>query len=256
MSPTVSIFIKTWKRDLCWLKYCLRFLEKNWREENTEIVVMADRDCAQELQSWEHWRTENVHLAYCDPWKDGYSHAMYAKACADRSCFGDQILLLDSDAMLLEPCDLSKFKSGERPIIGWMSYFEHLKIHPMSPWQRVTEKVTKMRPWHHYMVWMPGLYYTDSLEKVRTFISWQHDRKPFEEIVHSDVKFDYLNFNKHPISFVDYDVIGFICSLIEPERYAFRHLSEIGPAPFCQYHSWTMWSDATEKELESKLASS
>jgi hypothetical protein len=253
MTPAVSIFIKTWKDDLRWLRYCLRFLEKNWREPSTEIVIMADADCELELSSWQDLGP-TIRIVYCEPWRDGYSHAMYAKLCADRSCYGEHVLLLDSDNMLLVPADLKTFKVADRPIIGWVSYFEHFKLFPMSPWQRVTEKLTKMKPWHHYMGWMPALYYADSFEKVRNFVSCQHGGIPFQTLVRSDVEFNYRNFIYHPISVVDYDLMGFVCSMIETERYALRHLSEVGTLPFHQYHSWTMWGEELIAELETKLA--
>jgi glycosyltransferase involved in cell wall biosynthesis len=253
MNPTVSIFIKTWRNDLRWLAYCLRFLDKNWLEDNTEVVIVADEDCRSELAKWK--LPFGIEPSYVEPWRDGYSHAMYVKACADQYCRSDKILLLDSDAMLERPATLANFMTHDgRPLIAWESYYAHNKRYPHSPWQRVTERVTRCKSWHHFMVWMPVLYYADSLERMRCFVEAQNGFIPFDSLVHSDVPFKPENFSTHPISFVDYDVIGFFCSVGEPERYAFRHKSEMGPNPFGQYHSWTMWSEEMKAELEGKLA--
>lgn len=254
MTPSVSIFIKTWRNDLRWLSYCLRFLDKNWAQENTEVVVVADEDCQAELAGWQ-LPPFAIEPAYVQPWPDGYSHAMYVKACADQYCHSDKILLLDSDSMLEHPAALQNFMTPEgRPFIAWSSYFEHNKTYPHSPWQRVTQKVTGMKSWHHFMEWMPVLYYADSLKRMRAFVSAQHGFIPFDNLVHSNVPFDPTNFSHHPISFVDYDVIGLFCSIAEGERYAFRHKSEMGPNPFGQYHSWTQWNEETRLTLEAKLA--
>jgi hypothetical protein len=257
--PRVSIFIKTWKQDLCWLKYCLQFLDKNWQEPDTEIVIAADEDCFEEISGWVDESglpiPKNARAIYQKPWPDGYSHAMYMKSCADRWVLAPLVLLLDSDSMLLKPASLRAFMTqAGRPIIPWCSYFEHFKIHPMSPWQRVTEEVTKMRSWMHFMPMMPILYYTDSLGAARRFVSAQHNGRSYESITFSDVPFDPKQFLTHPITIVDYDVIGFYCSLAEPERYAFRHITELAPGPFHQFHSWTMWGEDTEAKLKEALA--
>jgi hypothetical protein len=259
--PSVSIFIKTWKEDLKWLKLCLQFLEKNWKEPNTEIVIWADEDCFETITNWVDDSSlqlpKNARAIYGQPWPDGYSHAMFVKASADRWCVADKILLLDSDAMLLEPCDTTEFTVSGLPVIPWISYAEHLKVHPMSPWQRVTEAVTKMKPWHHFMNWMPMLYHADSLRNCRAFIAAQHGVGPheLEAVFRSGRPFDYTQFLQHPITFNDYDVIGFLCSYLEPTHYSFRHLIEVHANPFRTYHSWTMWSEKLEVDLKKALLS-
>lgn len=247
-----SIFIKTWKADLCWLKYCVRFLEKNWKESSTELVIVADKDCADELAEEQLPLDGKIH--FCEPWRDGYSHAMYIKACADEYCHSDHILLLDSDAMLQVPGDLGAFIIGKRPVIAWVSYPEHLRKHPMSPWQRVTERIMQMKPWQHFVERMPVLYFADTLKRMRQFVSAQWGGIPFETLVRSDVEFDYEKFLHHPISFVDYDVISFYASLYEGDQYAFRHTSELGKSPFTSYHSWTEWRPELAEYFEDKLA--
>lgn len=249
----VSIFIKSWKADLGWLRYCLRFLATNWAEKRSDVVVMLDEDCRGiDLGEYEGLY---LHRVYTRPWGDGYSHAMYCKACADKYCMGDAIALLDSDTMLLKRTDASVFFE-ELPIIPYITYEEHFAAFAHSPWQKVTERVMKMRPANHYMPVMPILYWAQTFHDLRRYIVEQHNANNFEEVVRSDEPFDPAKFAEHPISFVDYDCLGFYAATFEPQRYVFRHLKmdEAYNSPFKQFHSWTEWNEETPKILDRCLA--
>lgn len=244
---TVSIFIKSWREDLKWLRYCLRFLEKNWAQPDGEVVIMLDTDCRDGINVEDY--DLFLRRVYEDPWPDGYAHAMYCKACADQYCMGEAILLLDSDSMLLSRSDASYF-FGDLPVIPWISYEEHNSMFPHSPWQKVTEKVMKIRSEKHYMPVMPILYWASTMQSMRRHIADIHGVGSFREAVYSGERFDPLNFNNHPHTFVDYDCLGLYADLFEAHRYVFRHASQIPPNPFKQFHSWTEWNDETPKILD------
>jgi hypothetical protein len=244
---TVSIFIKSWREDLKWLRYSLRFLEKNWMEPEGEVVVMLDTDCRGGINTQDY--ELNLKLSYEDPWPDGYSHAMYCKACADLCCVGESIILMDSDTMLLERCD-SRVFFGDLPIIPWVSYDEHNRVFPHSPWQRVTERVMKIKSPRHYMPTMPILYWADTMQAMRSHIMGLHGTSSFKDAVYSDRVFKPWTFGEHPITFVDYDCLGLYAERFEGHRYIFRHVSQVPPSPFKQFHSWTEWNEATPGILD------
>jgi hypothetical protein len=242
----VSLFIKSWREDLKWLRYCLRFLEKNWTEPETEVVVMFDTDCRDfDFSDYDL----NIYRVSEDPWPDGYAHAMAMKACADKYCSGEAILLLDSDCMLLRRADASIF-FDELPIIPWISYEEHLAMYPHSPWQQVTQKVLKTKTDRHYMPAMPILYWASTMFNLRRHVAELHGVDSFEEAVYSGIPFDPKNFSEHPHTFVDYDCLGLYAKRFESERYVFRHASKLASNPFKQFHSWTEWNDATPGILD------
>jgi hypothetical protein len=244
----VSLFIKTWREDLKWLRYCLRFLEKNWTEPDSEVVVVLDNDCRHEGVDFDDYNL-CLRLFYEKPWPDGYAHAMFVKACADTYCAGGRILLLDSDCMLLSRADAGIF-FDELPVIPWISYEEHLAMYPHSPWRRVTERVLKIKSEQHYMPVMPILYWASTMFNLRRHVAELHGVDSFEEAVYSDIPFDPKNFSEHPHTFVDYDCLGLYAKRFESERYVFRHASKLASNPFKQFHSWTEWNDATPGILD------
>jgi hypothetical protein len=243
----VSVFIKSWRADLKWLRYSLRFLEKNWVEPDTEVVVMLDSDCRDQIDFSDY--ELKLRRIYEDPWPDGYAHAMAMKASADKYCMGEAILLLDSDCMLLERTDASMF-FAELPVIPWISYDEHLSLYPHSPWRRVTERVLKINSDRHYMPVMPILYWANTMLNLRRHIAELHGVDAFEKAVYSAVPFDPKNFSEHPHTFVDYDCLGLYAQKFESERYIFRHANELTKNPFKQFHSWTEWNEATPRILD------
>lgn len=244
---SVSVFIKSWKEDLKWLRYCLRFLERNWKEPDSEVVVMLDTDCRDEIDFDDYDMA--VRRVYEDPWPDGYSHAMYAKASADKYCMGEAILLMDSDCMLLEPSDAGYF-FDDLPVIPWISYEQHLAMYPHSPWKRVTEKVLKTTTDKHYMPVMPILYWATTMHDLRRHVAEIHKAASFKDVVYSDVPFKSENFGEHPITFVDYDCLGLYAARFEGERYVFRHANDLASNPFKQFHSWTEWNEQTPEILD------
>jgi hypothetical protein len=241
-----SLFIKSWREDIRWLRYCLRFLEKNWRE-HSDVVIALDPDCREAIDTDDY--DLDLRRVTVEPWPDGYSHAMFVKACADKYCQGEAIILLDSDTMLLEPTDAGYF-FDELPIIPWILYAEHQTMYPHSPWQKVTEKVMQVRTDRHFMPCMPILYWVSTFSGLRHYVVGKHKAKIFEEVIFSDVPFDPANFAEHPISFCDYDCLGLYASIYEPEKYVFRHAEQLKPNPFKQFHSWSEWNDETPRILE------
>jgi hypothetical protein len=249
----ISLFIKSWKRDLQWLRYCLRFLEKNWKEPDTEVVVLLDTDCYGAIERTKY--NLRLFIQYMEPWPDGYSHAMYVKACSDYWCDGELIVLLDSDTMLYEPADATCFLEDNKLIIPYLTWEEHLTKYPHSPWQRVREKVMGTQdtdqPWH-YMAQAPIAYWSETFEGLRCLVRTRFGVEKFGDALYSDTPFSPHNFSHHPISFCDYDCLGLQAARYQPEKYIFRHLSQMPANPFCQKHSWTGWDDA-KTELDRRL---
>jgi hypothetical protein len=237
MGIQTSIFIKSWKQDLHWLDYCLRFLECNWLGAETEFVVVLDQDCRDEFDP--HQYALDLNLYYALAWPDGYSHAMYQKTIADRYTLGDYIVLLDSDTMLLEPGDLRDLTDDTgRPIIPFIFYEEHEALYPHSPWRKIRERLMQARAGKHYMSRMPILYWRTTFPGLRSHLEKLHGRC-YEELVYSGVAFEPANFSEHPISLIDYDLLGAYAFKYENRIYQFKHELLLSDSPFHQYHSWS-----------------
>ena len=250
-----AIFFKSWREDIKWLKYSLQFLAKNWTDKTTEVVVVLDKDCEGQIDPT-RYNLPRLKISYLQPWPDGYSHAMFTKASADQYTIADAILLMDSDAMLLEPARAQSFMEYGRPLLAYISYAAHMETYPFSPWFDVVKRVMQLEPSLHYMSRMPVLYWRETFKGLRDFIVSRHGGKPIEKILYSDVPFKPENFanGKHLITFLDYDCLGQYASFYQRDRYIFRHEEIMPPNPVRQFHSWSQWGDATIETLEQELA--
>ena len=248
-----DVVIKTWFNDLCWLRYCLRFLAKNWLANNSRTIILADEDCREEIQSWSLTDEE---VFYVQPWADGYSHAMVTKTTADEYSDAELVMLLDSDVMLTEPSYPELMMEGGRPVIRFLDYETFLKQYPHAPWRQVVQKLFLTNPLLYY-TFVPALYWRSSFQAMRRHLARLHHRN-FLDLTYSDVPFYPENFGSHPISFADHESLGFYCQLAEPNHYVFKpyseHYSEQLPSWGKQYHSWTQWNEETEAELEKLLS--
>lgn len=234
--PSLTIFIKSWLQDLNWLEYALRFIECNWIYPRTEVVVVLDEDCADAINFDSFGLDLTVY--FVQPWADGYSHAMWIKTKADLFSQTDLILLTDSDCMLEYRSDIDDLMCKGRPYIPYLTYEEHNRQHPYSPWQKVTRAAFLEEPVLHYMGREPILYHRNTFPAMRAFLHELHG-KPYDVLVRSEVPFDYLKFGEHPITLMDYDFLGTFAHKREADLYEFRHLHEMPVNKWKQHHSWT-----------------
>jgi hypothetical protein len=234
----LGIFAKSFRDDLGWLAYSLQLLEKFWRGEPPSVVVMLDQDCQEITQQWGlRW----ANYVYVQPWKDGYSHAMASKACADQFLpESELILLLDSDTILTGPCALEDITIEGQPVIEfqlWNDNDARLAV-SRQVWQPVSLASTGLELAVDFMVSVPRLYWRSTFGLVRDVVE-QHFQKPFLEALHSDHPYDWRAFLKHPKTFCENQTLSMIATLMEPSRYVIRNRDTLGwfKTPFVQYWS-------------------
>src|SRR5260370_4306806 len=115
-----DVLIKTWWNDLCWVSYALRFLERNWLEPNSQIIVLAEPNCREVIQRWGF--TSRVKYFYCHPWPDGNQFQNYLTLLADHFSDAELFAVFDSDTMLLEPMRALDQMQDDKPIIYFRPY--------------------------------------------------------------------------------------------------------------------------------------
>jgi hypothetical protein len=235
---TLGIFAKSFRDDLGWLAYSLQLLEKFWRGEPPEVMVMLDQDC-EEITS--RWGLRWPKYLYVEPWKDGYSHAMAMKTCADQflpDC--DLIMLLDSDTMLTGPCSMADITIDGLPVIEFRLWNDNDPRLATSRqvWQSVSLASTGLELAVDFMVSVPRLYWRSTFALARDVVE-QHHQKPFLEALRSDHPYDWHAFMEHPKTFCENQTLSMIATLMETSRYMIRNPDLAGwfKTPFRQYWS-------------------
>jgi hypothetical protein len=150
-----DIFIRTYHKDIEWLKYALASIHKHvkgWRN----IVITMPKGQGHLLG---HLTTEKV--IEVEDMQDGYIGQQLTKMEAWKYTDAECVLFWDSDVIATEPIDIHReyFKDG-KPILYKTKYSSL----PGCPWQGVTEKAVGFPVEWEYMRRMPLLYWTQTLE--------------------------------------------------------------------------------------------
>jgi len=248
-----DVIVKTWWNDLSFCSYCLRFLEKNWQEPNSEIIVLANTDCQKVCQDWRF--SDRVRYYYLHPWPDGNQFQCYLKFLPDNFSDADVLASIDYDCILTEPMRASDKMSDNKPIICYEPLSEMVKnpgrIMAINLWFPIMEYWLGQQPEADYMCRFPLMYRADTIRAVRRLIT-RKSGVGLPEALYSDVPFRPENFPQHPFKMCEHNVLGFSAYLHQRDRYEFAPMAEAS-WPVRQYHSWTQWSAERQTELESIL---
>lgn len=218
----VSIFIRTYQKDIKWLNYCLHFIHKNLTGFD-EIVIVIPTGQEHLLA---HLTYEKVHV--CKSYRDDYLGQQISKLKAHEYCSGDFILFVDSDYMFFNPVDCSEFFIDNKPVILKDRYEN---VGEAICWKRVTEKLFREPIEWEYMRRAPQLYAKSSLEK-------------FNELF---PKIEQYIIEQPKSQFSEFNALGFFINKHEPENYHFHDLT-IEPAPENKGHQFWSYSQLTEEE--------
>jgi FkbM family methyltransferase len=246
-----DVFIKTWWNDLCWVSYCLRFLERNWLEPDSQIIVLAEPRCQEVIQSWGF--SSRVKYFYCHPWPDGNQFQCYLTLLADHFSDAELFAVFDSDTMLFEPMRASDQMQDGKPIIYFRPYDDSAPTVAQQMWGPRMEYWLRVKPRADYMQRWPFLYWGSTIAAVRRLITARTGYNLVDSL-YSDTPYNPANFFQHPFKFSEHNVIGFYAALHEPERYVLRPVTEAPNWPVKQYHSWNDWSLERQAEFDRILA--
>jgi FkbM family methyltransferase len=242
-----DILLKTWFGDLCWISYALRFLERNWLQADSEIIVLAEPRCEQIIESWGF--SSRVKYFYCHPWPDGNQHQCYLTLLADHFSDAELFAVFDSDTMLLEPMRAANQMEDGKPIIYFRPYDDSAPSMAQKMWGPLMEYWLRVKPQADYMQRFPFLYWASTIAAVRRLITARTGYNLVDSL-YSDTPYNPANFGQHPFKFCEHNVIGFYAALHEPDRYVLRPVTQAPNWPVKQYHSWTDWSPERQAEFD------
>jgi FkbM family methyltransferase len=239
-----DVVVKTWWGDLCWLSYALKFLYKNWKEPNSNFIVLADENCKSVLKTWGF--PSSVRYFYFKPWPDGNGFQQYLTLLCDNVSDADLFAIWDSDIMLTEPMQASDHMIDGKPII----WFDPNYTAGKQKWGPIMRHWLGATPEADYMQRFPFLYRASTLANVRRMIThWTG--QGLEESLYSDTPYSPATFGTHPFKFCEHNVIGFYAWLFESDQYAFCNVHEhTWHQRYRHYHSWSQWSAERMKELD------
>jgi hypothetical protein len=161
---TCDVFIRSYRNDFQWLKYCLRSCEKHLSGFNRiHIAIPAD-----DIRIYQPHSHEVVHIV--DNWSDDYIGQQYTKLCADMFCYSDFILHVDSDCIFTSPTSPQDFMFNEKAVILHEDGVE-------TPWVPIVARTMGFNMESEYMRRLPMIYPRWIYAGFREFIEKQHGMK-------------------------------------------------------------------------------
>jgi hypothetical protein len=107
----VSIYIRTYKRDIAWLDFCLQSIHRNLKGWD-EIVL-----CIPEGQEHHLRFAEGVRVVTSPVYPNDYIGQQVSKLLCHRHVTGDLVLIVDSDLIFLPGASVYDYIEGGRPRI-------------------------------------------------------------------------------------------------------------------------------------------
>jgi hypothetical protein len=127
----MTIFIKTYKNDLKWLKYCLMSIAKY--AQDFKVVIVADEDCKRDLDGWNLTREK---VFYVKPSYEGYLYQQEVKLRAFIYVDTEYVLFMDCDCIFTDYVNLDSFLKDGKPTLLKTPYED---IPEVMFWKTTTE---------------------------------------------------------------------------------------------------------------------
>ena len=197
----VSIYIRTFKRDIAWLDFCLQSIHRNLKGWD-EIVVCVPEGQAHHLRYLTSERCVTSPFFPVD-----YVGQQFAKLQAHRQVSGDYIFFVDADVVFLPGADVATFLDGDRPVIEKRRYTTlAAEGAPAVRWQAAVENLFHEPPtWEYMRNHGTRLFRTDTLRALgRRFPDLEGYARRVPRRLFSEFNF-----------------LGFFAEKNEPGRYVF-----------------------------------
>jgi hypothetical protein len=240
MATTVDIVVRSYYRDLQWLRYCLRSVEHFCSDFRRTLVVVPE-SCRERISRSQFNSVETV---FCPDYADDYLGQQVTKLYADTITDADYILHIDSDCTFHKPVRPTDFFSHGRPelMITPNAFF-----HVNPPWQRETERALGFAVEYDYMRRHPHVYPRWLYGELRDYIRAHHGRELADYIL-----------AQGPMGFSEFNAIGALAHRRYPEEFSWEQWrSSDYDEKFCRIHwSWGGLTAEIREELEAILANS
>ena len=230
---SISIFIRTYHRDIKWLNYCLQSIHKNllgWDE--IVIAIPTGQETLLSDLTQEKVITTKIQ-------KDDYLAQQSDKMQAHKYCKGDYILFVDSDVIFKPNANILDYFHENKPIILKADYNY---VGEAICWKKPTEKLFKENIEFEYMRFAPQIFHKSTLEMFND---------SFPDIENYVISQPYRQFS-------EFNALGFYAEKMQPDDYSIVDVTNGVPEYLPenkskQYWSWSNLTEIERKEIENTI---
>lgn len=235
-SVTYDIFIRSYWKDLAWLKLCLASIARFCTGFRNVIVVVP--------RSSEPWlrrrlgRLEGVRLELCPNYTDDYLGQQVTKLSADVHTDADFICHVDSDCIFCTPTEPHDLLLAGKPRIVTRPY---ALLDRHWPWRGPTEAFLGREVTHDFMQRPPFVFPRWIYEQLREYTVRNHG-----------IDLERYVLSRPARGFSEFNALGAYAYAYHADRFGWVDGSVADPgAPICRwYWSWGGLDAATLHELE------
>jgi len=232
--PACDLFIRTYWKDIGWLRYCLESIAA-YCEGFRDVIVVAPASSRERIER--AGLRPGARFVWCRDYADDYLGQQATKLMADLHSDADLICHVDSDCVFnirTTPRDLMQ---GRRPFISRRSIEA---LGGRSPWRKPTETFLGWPVAHDYMCHPPFLFPRGLYAEVRAHATSVHG---------VDIE-TYLAAQPRR-GFSEFNVLGALAWARHREAFAWIDAETSPRAPRCRwYWSWGGIDPAIRLEIE------
>lgn len=155
---TTDIFIRTYHKDLPWLRYCLRSIAK-FVTGYRQIIIMIPEQEKHLLGKWNLTR-EKV-IGWKPVCENGYIDQQINKLMSYQYTDAEYILFVDSDVCFTRPVNVLEYFKDGKPIILKTKYES---VGDAICWKEPTESLINSTLEYEYMRRLPILYKASTIQ--------------------------------------------------------------------------------------------
>lgn len=222
----VALFIKTYKNDFVWLKYCLASIKK-YCTGYEEVVIVCPRGDVPELLTF---ATNGERVVPVDEYGEGYLYQQMIKMNAHNFTDCEWIQYFDSDCIFHSPNSPDMYFRDGKPVMLKTRYGT---LGDGDMWQSVVEKALKIKPEFEYMRRHGLIYHRSTLENIQ--IKYPHIN-------------DYV-MKRPQRHFSEFNFMGAFADHFEPDKYIWEDTATT-PFKHGTFHQFWSYSGCTEEEKQ------
>ncbi len=247
----ITLFTKTCKKDIPWLRYSLQ--SRDFIQFDYKHVIVADDDC-KELNDIS---SETTKVLYIPKPKYGYLLQEIVKLKAHQHVDDGYVMYVDSDVIFNRPVTYDDIMLGYKPYLpfAWYSDLDrHANGKYYRQYQLIVEQFIGIRSTKEFMQTACPVYYTDTIKSLSEVI---YDRlTTLTSIAYkTQVEMpDLSRFLTGPERITEFNTLGAYAEFYQSSEYIITHLEDPSlPKPF---YKW-FWSwgniDHHKQEIEECL---
>jgi hypothetical protein len=217
---TTDIFIRTYRKDIPWLAYCLKSIQKYCKDFRQVVIVIPKSD--ERFLADLNLTSEKVFTT--DAFANDYLGQQATKLEAWKYSDADFICFTDSDCVFRKDTRPSDFIIGELPRVLKTPY---ANVGEAQCWKGLTETACKFEVEWEYMRRLPFTFRRDTLLAIK---NW------FEQLHGVDL-YTYIERSK---GFSEFNLMGAFAEKYESDKYTFMdtETNPLPPAHIAQFWSW------------------